>query len=535
MRRFTLLLVLLAVLSITAIAQDEAPFALTIIHTNDTHAAHLPDANGNGGVAALASVVKQVRDEADNTLFLDAGDHFTGTLFHTQYKGQDQVQIMNMLNYSAMALGNHEFDNGDEVLAAFIDGLGFPVVSANIDFSQSELLNGKVLPYAVLDVNGRQVGVIGLTTAETAIISNPGDEIVFSDDYAGIVNAHAAALTAEGVNIIIVVMHVGIRDAEAFIPNLSGVDLVVDGHSHTLYSNTYSAASGKYPLEFTNAAGEKIYYVQAGANTQYVGRINMVFDAAGVATSASGDTIALSKYITPDEEAAALVADLYEEVRALAEQPIGATAAAGLDGRREVCRAEECTMGNIIADSMRFNSGAQIAIMNGGGIRASIDEGDITLGEALTVQPFSNLLATFELTGSNVIVALENGVSGMLVVDGVVSRDGLAGRFPQVSGIHFSYDPTLEVGSRITSVEVEGSDGTFSPIDLDAVYTVVTNGFMRTGGDGYSVLNDQAINPYDFGTLDVDATVAYMVSLGTVTPAIEGRITIVGAELPPLE
>lgn len=535
MRRFTLLLLLLTMLSIMATAQDEEPFDLTIVHTNDTHAAHLPGNTGDGGVAALASVVKQIRADATNTLFLDAGDRFTGTLFHTQYKGQDQVQIMNLLGYNAMALGNHEFDNGDEVLAAFLDGINFPAVSANIDFSQSELLNGKVMPYAILDAGGRQIGVIGLTTAETALISNAGDDIVFNDDYAGIVNEQAAILTEQGVNIIIVVMHVGIRDAEAFIPNLTGVDLVVDGHSHTLYSNAYSAASGEYPLEFQNAAGETIYYVQAGANTQYVGRIDMSFDAAGVATSASGDTIALSNYITPDEEAAALIADLYEEVRALAEQPIGATAAEVLDGRREVCRVEECTMGNIIADSMRFNSGAQIAIMNGGGVRASIDAGDITLGEALTVQPFSNLLATFELTGANVIVALENGVSGIVATDGVISRDGLAGRFPQVSGIRYSYDPTLEVGSRIVSVEIDNGDGTFTAIDPDTVYTVVTNGFMRTGGDGYSILNEQAINPYDFGTLDVDATVAYMASLGTVTPALEGRITIVGATLPALE
>lgn len=534
MRRFTLLLVLLSLMSLVVAAQDE-PFNLTIVHTNDTHAAHLPGNNGNGGVAALASVVKQIRGEAANTLFLDAGDRFTGTLFHTQYKGQDQVQIMNLLGYNAMALGNHEFDNGDEVLAAFLDGINFPAVSANIDFSQSELLNGKVMPYAILDAGGRQIGVIGLTTAETAIISNAGDDIVFSDDYAGIVNEQAAILTEQGVNIIIVVMHVGIRDAEAFIPNLSGVDLVVDGHSHTLYSNAYTGASGKYPMEFTNAAGEKIYYVQAGANTQYVGRIDMAFDANGVATSASGDTIALSKYITPDEEAAALVADLYEEVRELADQPIGATVTADLDGRREVCRVEECTMGNVIADAMRFNSGAQIALMNGGGVRAGIPAGEVTLGQALTVQPFSNLLATLELTGANVILALEHGVGGVQVTDGVVSRDGLSGRFPQVSGIRYSYDPSQPAGSRIVSVEIDNGDGTFSPIDPDVVYTVVTNGFMRTGGDGYSVLNEQAINPYDFGTLDVDATVAYMAAMGTITPALEGRITIVGATLPALE
>jgi len=531
MRRFAALLLLLIMASLLTAAQDEEPFALTIIHTNDTRAAHLPNREGRGGVALLASVIKQIRREAPNNLLLDAGDRFTGTLFHTQYKGQDQVQIMNFLGYNAMALGNHEFDNGDEVLADFIDGINFPAISANINVSRSPELNNRVLPYTSINVDGRQIGVIGLTTADTAIISAPSDNIVFDSNYAVIANQKAAILTEQGVNIIILVVDVGPGEAEQIVPDLVGIDLVVGGRSQTLYSGGVD----EYSLEFENADGETIYYVQADANTQYVGRMDMEFDADGIVTDASGEIIPLSKYITPDQDAAALVADLYEEVRALTELPIGATATEMLDGRREVCRVEECTMGNIIADSMRLNSGAQIAIMNGGGVRASIEAGDISLGEALTVQPFSNLLATFRLTGANLILALENGVSGIVATDGVVSRDGLAGRFPQVSGIRYSYDPSQAVGSRIVSVELDNGDGTFSAIEPDTLYTVVTNGFMRTGGDGYSILNDQAINPYDFGTLDVDVTVAYMLSLGTVTPALEGRITIVGATLPPLE
>jgi len=531
MRRFTLLLLLIIMSSLLTSAQDEEPFKLTIIHTNDTRAAHLPNAQGNGGVALLASVIKQIRAEVPSSLLLDAGDRFTGTLFHTQYKGQDQVQIMNLLGYDAMALGNHEFDNGDAVLAEFIDGLNFPVISANTDTSGSPELSNKVLPYTIFSLQGRQIGVIGLTTSETTLISNPSKAIVFNPDYAEIANQQAETLTKQGANIIILLVDVGPGEAEALIPDLVGIDIVVGGRSSTLFGGEIDA----YSLAFENTAGDTIYYVQADANTQFVGRIDMVFDADGVATNAVGNIIPLSKYITPDTDAAALVDTLYQQVRALSEQPIGSVASEALDGRRETCRVEECTLGNIIADAMRFNSGAQIAIVNGGGIRASIDAGDITLGEVLSVQPFSNLLATFQLSGADVILALENGVSYIVVTDGVVSRDGLAGRFPQVSGIHYTYDPTQAVGSRIISVEVQDEAGEFSPIEPEALYTLVTNTFMRTGGDGYTVLAENAINPYDFGSLDIEAAMAYFSSLGTVTPALEGRITIVGAELLPLE
>lgn len=534
MRRFALLIALLAVLTVGVASQEET-FQLTLIHTNDTHAAHLPNSAGNGGVAILASVINQIRAEGGNTLLVDAGDRFTGTLFHTTYVGTDQIQIMNLLGYQAMTLGNHEFDNGDAPLVAFLEGVNFPVVTANVDFSAVEALADKVTPSTVVEVAGQKVGIIGLVTATTVFSSRPNEALVFSDDYAGIVNAEAAKLAAEGVNIVIVLTHTGYGVTDQFVTALEGVDVVVDGHSHTLFSNTYVNSAGRYPLVIETANGETVQYVQSGANTQYVGRLNLTFDAAGLVTAATGDSILLSRYITPDADAAALIADLNEEVQALGEQPTGAVAAALIDGRREVCRAEECAMGNIIADAMRFDTGAQIAIMNGGGVRASIEAGDITLGEVLTVQPFGNLLASFELTGANVIAALENGVSGIVATDGVVSRDGLAGRFPQVSGIRYSFDPTQEVGSRIVSVEIDNGDGTFSPIEPDVVYTLVTNNFMRTGGDGYTVLAEQAIDPYDFGTVDYDATINYLKTFTEVTPVVEGRITMVNATLAVLE
>jgi len=534
--------VLMLVFSLGMLAQDEEEsFSLTIMHTNDTHSYHEPDGDGNGGVARQATVVKEIRAEVENSVLLDAGDRFTGTLYHTTYVGQDQVQIMNLLGYDAMTLGNHEFDNGDEILAAFIEGLGFPVVSTNIDFSGSDLLVEATVPYAILEVGGQQIGIIGLTTADTPIIANPGDELVFSDDYATVANEAAAELTEQGVNKIILVTHVGYGVYEELIPDLENIDVVVDGHSHTLFSNAFTGSiggarsSGEYPQEFADATGSTVYYVQAGQYTKYLGRLDVEFDAAGVVTSAGGDVILLSPYIEPDLEASVLIAELSVPVQALRDTPINAETSVFLTGQRNVCRVEECTLGNLIADALRAETGAQIAIVNAGGIRSDIEEGDITLGEVLTVQPFGNTTSTFSATGADIVAALENGVSTIVVEDGVVARADLSGRFPQVSGIRYSFDPNLEAGSRIVGVDVQAEDGTFSPIDLEATYTVVTNNFVRNGGDGYSIFAENAVDPYDFGRVDYEVLADYLAANTPVAPEVEGRITMVNATVAPLE
>jgi 5'-nucleotidase / UDP-sugar diphosphatase len=533
----TLCLLLIVALFASAVGAQDETFSLTIMHTNDEHSWHAPQSNGNGGSALLAAVVKQIRAEGGNSLLIDGGDRFTGTLFHTVHEGQDAVQIMNLLGYDAMTLGNHEFDgNKDkpEILENFVEGVQFPVVTANVTFPEGSPLATGVKPYVILDVNGEQIGIIGLVTPETEILSTPGADIVFNHDLAGVTNGIVDELTGQGVNKIILLTHIGINAAMELAPQIHGVDVFVDGHSHTLLGNAYTAAADKYPILVEDAEGNTIQYVQAGEKSLYLGRLDVTFDAEGVVTAAAGDTIALSRYITPDEDMAALVAELEEPVTVLQEQPINATADVFLQGDRTVCRIEECNLGNVIADGMRAETGAQIAIMNGGGIRASIEAGDITLGEVMTVQPFGNTIATFEAKGVDIVAALENGVSQIKVEGGLVVRAGGAGRFPQVSGLHFSFDPNLEPGNRVQSVEVLGADGTYSEIDLEATYTVVTNNFVRQGGDGYSMFNENAVNPYDFGRVDYESLADYLTDNSPIATETEGRITIVNAEVEPL-
>jgi len=532
MRKLILLVSLFLLVVVPALAQDT--FALTILHTNDTHSWHEPNANGDGGVARQATVVNQIRAEGGNVILLDAGDRFTGTLFHQQYRGQDQVEIMNALGYDAMTLGNHEFDDGEEVLYNFVSQLDFPVVSTNIDWGSFAELDELVQPYVTLDVAGVQIGVIGLTTSDTPTSSSPADEIVFSDDLVGSVESAVGELTAAGVNKIILLTHVGVEVDMAILTELVGVDVVIGGHSHTLFSTAYRASGDNtYPYATETSAGERIVYVSAGSNNTYLGRLNVQFDENGVVSGTSGDTILLSRYIVPDPAMDEIVTRLGGTIEELRATPIGADASVYLVGDRRVCRVEECLLGNLITDAMRAETGAQLAITNGGGIRADIDEGEITLGEVLTVLPFGNLTATFELTGADVVAALENGVSGIRVDGGNVVRDGAGGRFPQVSGLRYSFDPNLEAGSRIVSVEVQNEAGEWVAIDPAATYTVASNDFMRQGGDGYSVFQNNAMNAYDFGKPLDQVLAEYLAANTPVAPTIEGRITIVNATLPP--
>ena len=522
-QRIALLLAALLLLAGISGAQDES-FALTIMHTNDVHGHHEPQRNGDGGAARQATVVQQIRAEVDNHLLLDAGDRFTGTLFHVQYRGQDSVQIMNAMDYDVMALGNHEFDDGSQILADFVMGLDFPVLSANVDFSEDPLLAGLVPPATVLEVAGESIGIIGLVAPETEILAKPSEYLVFEYDLISITQAQVDQLTMEGINKIILLSHVGLGPDLAVAQGVSGVDIVVGGHSHTLLSNAYADAQGEFPIVLESASGEPVLVVQASDNTVYLGRLDVEFDGAGLLTDWDGDTILLSRYISPDPEMSDLIAVLAEPIAAMHAQPIGETTTDLTGTSPRMCRIQECLLGSMIADAILENTGTDIAIQNGGGIRADIPAGVVTLGHVLNVLPFGNLISTFELSGADVLAALENGVSRVEVDDnGDPVVDGAAGRFPQVAGMRYVFDATQEAGSRIVSAEVM-QDGAFVPLDAEAMYFVAANDYMRAGGDGYAVLETNAVNAYDLGN-PLDQVVAdYIAARSPITVELDGRI-----------
>lgn len=516
-----------------------ADYQLNILHFNDFHsrvesinkfdatcsAAEEAKNECFGGAARLKTAIDQRRAAlaGQNVVVLDAGDNFQGSLFYTTYKGAAEVEFLNDMKIDAMTVGNHEFDDGEGPLAAFLDKAQFPVVTANLVVDDQSKLGNRIKKSIVLTIGGQKIGIVGAVTTETPELASPGPHVKITDDAAAI-SAEVDALKSQGVNKIIALTHVGYpRDIEK-IAKIAGVSVVVGGHSHTLLSNTDAKAAGPYPTMVDNPAGYKVPVVQAASYGKYLGDLVVTFDDNGAIKDAKGDPILLDSSIQPDPAIAARVQEMAKPIQELRKKVIG-NSQGPIEGAREVCRVQECSMGNLVADAMLDRTKAQgisIAIQNGGGLRASIAAGDVSMGDVLTVLPFQNTVATFQLTGTDVKAALENGLSQ--IADG-------AGRFPQVAGLKYSFDKSKPPGSRLVSVEVqEGTE--FKPIDPEKTYGVVSNNYMRTGGDGYTVFAKDGKNAYDFGP-NLESVVAdYLAAHNPYKPYTDGRVSEAVAAAP---
>ena len=506
-----------AALALTA-STAMADYSLTILHTNDFHDRHEPiskydgpcSAEDNdagecfGGTARLVTAVNEARARSNNTILVDGGDQFQGTLFYTQYKGTMTAEFMNKLGYDAMTVGNHEFDDGPEVLSAFVDAVEFPILMSNADISGEALLADKIAKSTVIERGGEKLGLIGLTPVNTDELASPGPNVVFTEP-AGAVQAEVDALEAMGVNKIIVLSHSGYGVDQDVAANTTGVDVIVGGHSNTLLGDS-DRAEGPYPTMVNDVA-----IVQAYAYGKFLGELNVTFDDDGNITETSGGPVIIDGGVTEDAATVARISELAAPLDEVRNTVVGMTADA-IEGDRSVCRAMECSGGNLVADAMLArvaDQGIQVAIANSGGIRASIDAGEVTKGEVLTVLPFQNTLSTFTISGEALMAALENGVSQI--------EEG-SGRFPQVAGLTMTVDPAAEPGSRVSDVMVGGA-----PLDMAANYGMVSNNFVRNGGDGYSMFEDAA-DAYDFGPDLADVVAEYIAAQGEYTPYTDGRI-----------
>ncbi len=513
-----------------------ADYELNILHINDFHSriesinkfdstcTAEDEGKGEcfGGAARLKVAIDQQRQEltGKNVLLLNAGDNFQGSLFYTTYKGAAEAEFLNLMKFDAMTVGNHEFDDGEDGLATFLDKVTFPVLSSNVLAGFKSKLIDRIKPSLVLDVGGQKVGIVGAVANDTPEISSPGDDVLIGIDVDTITTA-VQELKKEGVDKIIALTHVGYPRDLAVIAKIPDVDVVVGGHSHSLLSNTDEKAEGPYPTMVDNPGGYKVPVVQAGSYSKYLGDLAVTFDDSGVVKSAKGDPILIDAKIKPDEAILARIKELAKPIEELKTKIIGKTDAP-IDGSRESCRARECQMGDLVTDAMLDRvkgQGVTIAITNGGGLRASIDAGDVSMGEAITVLPFQNTVSTFQIKGADITAALENGLSQI--------EEG-GGRFPQVAGMKFSFDKSKPVGSRVSNVAVKEGEA-FVPLDPAKTYNVVSNNFMRSGGDGYSVFKTKAENAYDYGPGLETVLADYLTAHNPYKPMTDGRITEIAA------
>ncbi|WP_206669820.1 5'-nucleotidase C-terminal domain-containing protein [Paenibacillus luteus] len=534
-------------------SDGDEPFKVTLMHVNDTHA-HLDS------VAKRITAINEIRSEVEQSILLDAGDVFSGTLYFNKYLGLADLEFMNYIGYDAMVFGNHEFDKGPATLADFVKKAQFPFVSSNINFSKEPALNGlvseqaignpaadgKIYDAIILDRDGEKIGVFGLTTEDTKFLASPGDNIEF-ENYIAKAKETVKMLQDEGINKIVALTHLGNEFDKILAEAVTGIDVIVGGHSHTKVDA---------PLVY-HADGEPTLVVQAEEYGNYLGRLDLEFDHAGVLTAWNGKLLTVSGYAA-DATATEMLKEYSKGVAEIQKEVIGKTNVF-LDGERASVRFKETNLGNLMADGMiskvksfvNSNSSLKdldvkgfVAIQNGGGIRASIKQtaegkvdGDITLGELLTVMPFGNNLTSLHMTGTEIVAALENGVSGI---------ETGQGRFPQVSGMRFYYDikqqPEIldangqltQEGKRITKVEIKNADGSFSPIDLEAYYFVATNSFMASGGDFYRSMKQakDAGRQYEMNLVDYEVFREYIDQLGTINTVTEGRIVEVNTATP---
>jgi len=514
-----------------------ADYTLNILHFNDWHSriegnnkyestcSADEETKGEciGGAGRLITAIAQERKklEGQNVLLLNAGDSFQGSLFYTTYKGTVEEEFLNQMKPDAVTLGNHEFDDGESALVPYLDKAKFPIVSANVVPNDKSGAAGKIKPSIVVEVGGQKIGIVGAVTNDTPELASPGPNIAIADDVKSI-TAEVEKLKAQGVNKIIAVTHIGYNRERDIIAKIPGIDVVVGGHSHTLLSNTDPKAAGPYPTMVDNPGGYKVPVVQAASYSKYLGEFKVVFDDNGVVKSASGDPIFLDKSITPDPAVLARIKELGAPIEALKNKEVAETTDV-IDGSRENCRAKECAMGNLVSDAILDRvkgQGVEIVISNGGGLRASIDKGTVTMGEVLTVLPFQNTLATFQISGKDLVAGLESGLSQI--------EDG-AGRFPQVAGLKYAFDKSVAPNAgRVKSVEVM-ENGAWTPIKPDKDYLVATNNYVRQGGDGYKVFAEKAKNAYDYGPGLEQVVADYLGAHRPYTPKLDGRITEIAA------
>ena len=516
-------------------ASQPAPL-LAIIHTNDTHGHDVAvegteDIEGNFSMAAVAALRDEWEKKGYEVLLVDAGDATQGMPLVDTSNGMPAIAFMNACGYDLMTVGNHEFDWGVEALDANEKAANFPFLSANVLYK--ETVETRFKPNTIIElIDGTKVGFFGLTTPNTLTSTSPKNSKDFSfltkDDLIACAQAQVDELREQGCAMVICLGHMGNDEingntSKLVLENVSGIDLFIDGHDHEEVQEEVNGT----------------LLVETGC---YLHNIGVVAIDEGIPT---GELIAAGTYDGIDGAAQAIIDKEDERVSSEMNVVLGSTPFF-LDGNRDPgVRTQETNLGNFIADAYHWMASIELgyevdaAIINGGGIRASIDDGDITLGAIKTVNPFNNDLGVVKVTGAQLLEAIEAGCQA-------IGTDNAIGGFPQVSGITYTIDATAPYeegptypdsafsspaapGSRVTITDVGGRG-----FDLDEVYTIAASNFICQGGDTYYAFKAaaDAEQPATFG-FDYEAVAGYLVEgcnheVPEEYEGPQGRITIIG-------
>ena len=474
---------------------------VTFILTNDIYQMGdkaMPDGKRRGGFARLAAVLKAERAKGGHVVFAHGGDTLSPSLMSGIDQGAHIVNITNMLKPDIFVPGNHEFDFGKTTFLKRMAETTFPLFAANMTGPDSRLLQG-FKDRDILTLDGIRIGLTGAAHDGTPRMSN-SEDLKFLPTVATM-QAQAEALRREGVDLVVAVIHAD-RAQGTDLVETHAVDLVLTGHNHDLFI----AFDGRNAMVESSYDAHYVTMIDVNIEVKQQGNRREIewwpqFRVVDTAT------------VTPDPEIAAVVAGYQQELDRQMNVPLATTTVA-LDSRNATVRGREAAIGNMIADAMRERTRADVAIMNGGGIRsgAIYEPGaSITRRDVLAELPFGNHLVTVEIKGSELRQSIENGLSRL---------PGAAGRFPQVSGLRIEFDPRQPVGSRVQSIAVGDA-----PLDGDKIYRVATNDFIARGGDGYTAFAAAApLVPLEDTPLLANEVMIYLDEIGTVRTGIEGRL-----------
>ena len=489
----------LAVTALTGPALAE-PVKITLLGVGDVY--NFAGNGAQGGFARLNAVARAERAANPNTLYLFDGDMLSPSLLSGFDKGQNTIDLTNLVPFDLAVPGNHEFDFGPANFLEKMAASKYPWAAINIANGDGSAIAG-LGGVTVKDVAGVKVALIPVAQDTSPQVSSTGD-LVFG---ATVEMAIAAAkqARADGADLVVGVVQTDIYNDLKLVRSRA-FDVVLSGDDHS-YGTSYDGVTA---------------YVETSVDARHLAPLDLMVEVTekdGKRTVKWTPTFRFidTATVTPDPETQVKVDAYQAELDATLNVEIGVTQTA-MDSRRNVVRGEESAMGNLIADAMRAATGADVAIMNGGGIRAdrTYDPGTkLTRRDILTELPFGNVTQVTELPGSQLLAALENAVSQV---------EKGAGRFAQVSGMTMVYDPTAETGARVSDVRVGGA-----ALEADKLYTVAVNDFILGGGDGYGALGGgRLINDTGAGALVANDVMAYVEKMGTVAPVVEGRIKVLG-------
>jgi len=564
---------------------DSSAFTMNILHINDHHSnveegsqaltiAGQETEFTAGGFPRVSAKIAERSAELDNVLKLHAGDAITGTLYFTSFEGEADAELMNQVCFDAFTLGNHEFDRGDAGLRKFLDLLdsgscSTPVLAANVKpqvgtplapFAEGDYIK----PYVIKEMSGEQVGIIGIDIAnKTRNSSSPADTTEFLDE-TETAQAMIDELEAIGVNKIILLTHYQYSNDLVLAENLTGVDVIIGGDSHTLlgdFADYGLTAAGPYPTERNNADGDKVCIAQAWQYSRVVGELSVTWNENGVVESCSGtphfllgdaiiredangdeytpegteaqailNAVAADPQLSivqPDATSAQILAYYTDQLDTFRNQIVG-TATEDLcleripgQGRSNLPSCAGTTnqrggdIANIVAQAFLFLSkNADVSIQNAGGVRTDIAAGSITIGDAYTLLPFANTLVDLTMTGAEIQQVLNEAV------DFAHGVGGSSGAYPYAAGLRWDVDMTRPAGERLFDIEVKSRDETlWRLLEANETLNVVTNSFTAGGRDGYITFgtvtdDDRAVDTFlDYAQSFVD----YVLEQGTLS------------------